>query len=341
MTEDLWNDFVSLINKQHFSNEAEFEKAFVVILNLMFKVPLKHLVVQGSVNVNRNQRQQLDVLVKNEHANLFAFELKSATETLQDHITQLRTSMRQLRVDYGFLMSPNFILLFDDSRKLNSDGQTIAYFQITDNLDGRYVEHGEKFIELLQNAGENADDVWQWFVDKHNEFELEQKIAKMVVEYLSNQDIIERTSDSYTQSSTDEKDAFINSVREKLRSNPGYYKEQQVAPTAKSAAKNSNRSKTNNSKRTAETSTSSTNPNSRAERNLFKKLVLENYDKIINHPNYDPNGMIKIEKEKRTNANGNTYNYFSLPNGKFLYVNYDSKNITRRLEYLKDTFGIE
>lgn len=179
-----WNELCYNLSENISANLSEdlFELKVIQSLDILgwkgFKGDLK---IRSSFQVGASKRLVPDIIVKSENKDLFVIEVKKPGIPLNSEFgSQLKSYMRQLKLDFGILIGQKIQIFYDGILFGNSD------FTLIDEIEFiRDSEKGRKFIELF-----NKENYSKHIIENHAQEKIEklkevETIKKLKEELLS------------------------------------------------------------------------------------------------------------------------------------------------------------
>lgn len=175
-----WNEFCYTLSENISSNLSEdlFELKVIQALGIMgWKGFRGDLSVRSSFQVGASKRLIPDIVVKSGNKNLFVIEVKKPGIPLSTEFgSQLKSYMRQLKLDFGILIGQKIQIFYDGNLYGNSS------FTLIDEINfKRESEKGLKFIELFSKeyySQQNLEQHAQIELLKLGEIKIIEKLKK-------------------------------------------------------------------------------------------------------------------------------------------------------------------
>jgi len=161
-----WNEFCYTLSENISSHLSEdlFELKVIQALGVMeWKGFRGDLRVRPSFQVGASKRLIPDIVVKSGNKNLFVIEVKKPGIPLSTEFrSQLKSYMRQLKLDFGILIGQKIQIFYDGNLYGNSS------FTLIEEIDfKRDSKKGLKFIELF-----SKENYSQQNLEQHAQIEL-------------------------------------------------------------------------------------------------------------------------------------------------------------------------
>lgn len=159
-------------------SEDLFELKVIQALGVLgWKGFIGDLSIRSSFQVGASKRLIPDIIVKSENKDLFVIEVKKPGIPLSTEFgSQLRSYMRQLKLDFGILIGQKIQIFYDGNLYGNSK------FTLIDEIDFiRDSEKGLKFVELFKKENYSQQKVEQHTqnkLQKINELKIIEKLKK-------------------------------------------------------------------------------------------------------------------------------------------------------------------
>jgi len=210
-----WNEFCYTLSENISSNLSEdlFELKVIQALGVMgWKGFRGDLSVRSSFQVGASKRLIPDIVIKSGNKNLFVIEVKKPGIPLSTEFgSQLKSYMRQLKLDFGILIGQKIQIFYDGNLYGNSS------FTLIDEIDfKRDSKKGLKFIELF-----SKENYSQQNLEQHAQIELlklgEIKTIEKLKKELLSQNYITKV-ESYLKSEllNEHNESIVEKVFEKI-----------------------------------------------------------------------------------------------------------------------------
>ena len=177
---EIWDEicFILSENINSNTNEKEFESQIVrAIESLGWKEYKKEVVRQLSVQIGRQGSLRPDIVIYGENNKaLVVIEVKNPLESIsnKESIGQLKSYMRQLKSEFGWLLANEIAIYYDGNKNPHSEPLLIDRLQFNKNSQA-----GIKFVEMFQKNNFLEEKYNDYLQNKIKNFNKQREIRNL------------------------------------------------------------------------------------------------------------------------------------------------------------------